>query len=223
MPLLLRRALLVVAVCAAGCSRPVLYYPTPAPKEEPSAKAAKPVSQAGEVDGAPALMTIGGSAAADIARLRSRSLLVPVAGASMSKVEDSFSDPRDGRRVHRAIDILAPRGTPVLSADAGRVLRLTTGGRGGNALYAADAEGRFVYYYAHMDRYHKSMAAGRELAKGDTIGFVGTTGNAPKNTPHLHFQVMRMAPDGRFWDGEPINPYELLIESERASHASMRR
>jgi murein DD-endopeptidase MepM/ murein hydrolase activator NlpD len=215
--------LLVVAVCAAGCSRPVLYYPTPAHKEDSDEKAAKPVSQAGEADGAPALMTIGGSAAADIARLRSRSLLVPVAGASMSKVEDSFSDSRDGGRVHRAIDILAPRGTPVLSADAGRVLRLTTGGRGGNALYAEDAEGRFVYYYAHMDRYHKSMKAGRELAKGDTIGFVGTTGNAPKNTPHLHFQVMRMATDGRYWDGEPINPYELLIESERMSHASMRR
>jgi len=116
MPLLLRRVLLVVAVCAAGCSRPVLYYPTPAPKEEPSDKAAKPVSQAGEVEGVPALMTIGGTAAADIARLRSRSLLVPVAGASMSKVEDSFSDPRDGGR-----EQADRRGVPrAVAADRGR-------------------------------------------------------------------------------------------------------
>jgi murein DD-endopeptidase MepM/ murein hydrolase activator NlpD len=165
-------------------------------------------------------MTFSGSVAADIEYLRSRAVLMPVAGATMSKVEDTFSEPRDGGRVHRAIDIMAPRGTPVLSADAGRVLRMSTTGIGGIAMFAADADGRIVYYYAHMDRYHESMAEGRPLAKGDTIGFVGTTGNAPKNTPHLHFQVMRMSPDGRFWDGEPINPYELLIDSERAKLAT---
>ena len=219
-----RPLLLLAAVLTAGCSRPVLYYPTPPPKPEPNGAARKTVSQTGEADGVPALMTISSTAAADIAYLRSRSLLVPVAGASMSKVEDSFSEPRDGGdRVHRALDILAPRGTPVLSADAGRVLRMPTSGLGGIAVYTVDAEGRFVYYYAHMDRYHPSMAPGRELSKGDTIGFVGTTGNAPKNTPHLHFQVMRMPADGRYWDGEPINPYELLIESERASRASTPR
>jgi murein DD-endopeptidase MepM/ murein hydrolase activator NlpD len=163
---------------------------------------------------------ISTSAAADIEYLRSRVMLVPVAGATMSNVEDSFSEPRDGGRVHRAIDILAPRGTPVLSADAGRVLRMTTSGLGGTAMFTVDAEGRIVYYYAHMDRYHEAMREGRELSKGDTIGFVGTTGNAPKNTPHLHFQVMRMAADGRYWDGEAINPYELLIESEKGSHTA---
>src|SRR4029453_2909615 len=127
MPQSRRRLVLLVAVFAAGCSRPVLYYPSPGPSAETNTKA-KPVAQAGEGDGVPALMTISGSAA-DIARLRSRSLLVPVAGASMSKVEDTFSDPRDGGRGHHGIDILAHRGTPVLSADAGRVLRLTSVGR----------------------------------------------------------------------------------------------
>jgi murein DD-endopeptidase MepM/ murein hydrolase activator NlpD len=165
------------------------------------------------------LMSVSGSAAADIAYLRERSILMPVAGASMSRVEDTFSEPRDGGRVHRAVDILAPRGTPVLSADNGRVLRMSTTGLGGIAVFTQDAQGRIVYYYAHMDRFHSALAEGHELSRGDTIGFVGTTGNAPKNTPHLHFQVMRMSPDGRFWDGEPINPYSLLIESEKARSA----
>jgi murein DD-endopeptidase MepM/ murein hydrolase activator NlpD len=217
------RTLCLLSAVAAGCARPVLYYPEPATRPESAAKP-KPPAHAEEREGLPALMTISSSAAADVAYLRSRSLIVPVAGASMSRVEDSFSEPRDGGdRVHRAIDILAPRGTPVLSADAGRVLRMPTTGLGGIAMYTADAEGRVVYYYAHMERYHPSMAPGRELAKGDTIGFVGTTGNAPKNTPHLHFQVMRMPADGKYWDGEPINPYDLLIESERASRGSSPR
>jgi murein DD-endopeptidase MepM/ murein hydrolase activator NlpD len=216
---------LIAIFLVAGCTRPVLYYPTPVATSRPAARpsASKPVKpvKPAEPAAAPLLMMISSSAAADIEYLRSRELLVPVAGASMSKVEDSFNEPRDGgERVHRAIDILAPRGTPILSADAGRVLRMTTAALGGIAMYTADADGRIVYYYAHMDRYHESMAQGRALAKGDTIGFVGTTGNAPKNTPHLHFQVMRMPADGRYWDGEPINPYALLVESEKAGRVS---
>ena len=158
--------------------------------------------------------------------LRSREMLLPVAGASMRNVEDTFNEPRDGgERVHRAIDILADRGTPILSADDGRVVRMTTSNLGGISMFTVDREARIVYYYAHMERYHPSMAEGRALSKGDTIGFVGTTGNAPKNVPHLHFQVMRMPADGRYWDGEPINPYPLLreLEADRGKGGPTRR
>ena len=87
---------------------------------------------------------------------------------------------------------------------------------GGNTVYATDVEGRIVYYYAHLDHYRESLAAGMPLAKGDTIGFVGTTGNAPKDIPHLHFQIMRMPHDGKYWNGEPINPFAILRgEAER--------
>lgn len=143
--------------------------------------------------------------------LRARRLVIPVAGVSPSRIRDTFDESRDGgARRHRAIDILAPRGTPVLAADDGIVLRLSTSALGGLTVYATDPGERVVYYYAHLDAYRSGLAQGALLSKGDTIGYVGTTGNAPKNVPHLHFQVMRMPRDRRYWDGEPVNPYGLM-------------
>ena len=155
--------------------------------------------------------------------LRSRQLLVPVAGARAEQLSNSFDEPRDGNRRHRAIDILAPRGTPVLAADDGRIVRLSWNSAGGNTIYAVDPESRIVYYYAHLDHYRDSLVTGRALVRGDTIGFVGTTGNAPKDIPHLHFQVMRMPRDGKYWNGEPLNPFGLLHEqAERADGVEKR-
>ena len=159
------------------------------------------------------------SESADLAYLRERQLIVPVAGAAPSAIEDSFNEPRDGGRTHRAIDILAPRGTPILAADDGRILRLSTNSLGGITIYAVDPAGRIVYYYAHLDHYHPGLSAGMTLAKGDTLGYVGTTGNAPKDTPHLHFQIMRMPQDGKYWYGDPIDPYTLLLAAARAAAA----
>jgi peptidoglycan LD-endopeptidase LytH len=148
----------------------------------------------------------------DVEYLRMRHILVPVAGAMSSQIQDSFNDPRDGGRRHRAIDILAPRGTPVIAADDGRILRLSTNAAGGITVYAVDPEERIVYYYAHLDHYHAGLASGEHIQRGDTLGYVGTTGNAPKDTPHLHFQVMRMPYGGKqYWNGEPINPYPLFV------------
>ena len=167
-----------------------------------------------------ATVAVVGSSASEAAYLLSRRLLVPVAGADMSKVEDSFYEPRDGGRTHRAIDILAPRGTPILAADDGKILRMSTSELGGISMYTVDPDARLVYYYAHMDRYNDAMSPGREIVKGDTLGYVGTTGNAPKNTPHLHFQVMRWPADNRYWDGDPIDPFEALggASRDRAHH-----
>jgi murein DD-endopeptidase MepM/ murein hydrolase activator NlpD len=211
----LRILALVASAASTACARPVLYYPEPLtaepkPDESKPASRPKPSSSAGVP-----LMTASeyrpaGSASADVEYLRSRQIIVPVAGADMTRVEDSFNDPRDGDRVHRAIDILARRGTPILSADDGRIMRMTTSALGGISMYTIDPEQRIVYYYAHMDHYSEAMSPGKTIAKGDTLGFVGTTGNAPKDTPHLHFQVMRWPADGKYWNGEPIDPYELL-------------
>jgi len=140
-----------------------------------------------------------------------RGLLVPVAGVAVSQLQDSFDEGRDDGRVHRALDILAPRGTPVLSADDGRILRVRPNALGGNTVYATDPLGRVVYYYAHLDAYQPGLTEGAAIARGDVLGTVGTTGNAPKDTPHLHFQVMRMPADGKYWDGEAINPYPLFL------------
>ena len=140
-----------------------------------------------------------------------RGLLVPVAGVAVSQLTDTFDEGRDGGRVHRALDILAPRGTPVLAADDGRILRVRPNALGGNTVYATDPEGRVVYYYAHLDAYQPGLAEGAKIARGDVLGIVGTTGNAPKDTPHLHFQVMSMPSDGKYWDGDAINPYPLFL------------
>lgn len=152
-----------------------------------------------------------GESAYDEARLAlaGRRLIVPVAGVEASDIADWFSVQR-GSRTHGALDIMAPRGTPVLSADDGRVLRVSENRAGGLTVYATDPGERLVYYYAHLDRYADGLAAGRLLARGDTIGFVGTTGNAPPNTPHLHFQMMLMHESRRYWEGVPVNPLPFL-------------
>lgn len=159
-----------------------------------------------------------GRAMSDVEYLRTRQLLVPVAGVPVDRIPDTYRAPRgrDGSRRHEAVDIMAPRGTPVLSADDGQVLKLRTNAAGGTTIYATDPEERIIYYYAHLDRYHGRLREGMKLAKGDTIGFVGTTGNAPKNVPHLHFQVMRMPADRRWWGGEPIDPLPMLVGATEA-------
>jgi murein DD-endopeptidase MepM/ murein hydrolase activator NlpD len=145
--------------------------------------------------------------------LRARGLVIPVAGVPPERIPDTFNAARSGARVHRATDILAPRGTPVLSADEGRVLRVSRNRFGGLVVYATDPDGRFVYYYAHLDRHADGIAEGTKLAKGDVIGYVGTTGNAPKDTPHLHFQVMRRERDKGYWEGTPLDARPFLVES----------
>jgi murein DD-endopeptidase MepM/ murein hydrolase activator NlpD len=201
----IHRLALLAFVAAAACTRPTLYYPAP---ESAPVATESPVVLAG-TPAAP--VTSDAAAMSDVDYLRVRHLMVPVAGADMSKVGDTFLDGRDGGdRTHHAIDILAPRGTPILSADDGRILRMSTNTLGGISMYTVDPLNRIVYYYAHMERYNDAMSTGRAIVRGDTLGFVGTTGNAPKDTPHLHFQVMRWPADGKYWNGEPIDPFELL-------------
>jgi murein DD-endopeptidase MepM/ murein hydrolase activator NlpD len=151
-----------------------------------------------------------GVSRADYAYLRRRALLIPVANIPLSRIPDTYNDARDGKRVHRAVDILAPKGTPVLSTDVGYILKLRMGGSGGITIYAVDPDDRFVYYYAHLDRYRKGLMEGQRLQKGDTIGYVGTSGNAPRDTPHLHFQVTRMPQNQHWWEGVPVDPRPLF-------------
>jgi murein DD-endopeptidase MepM/ murein hydrolase activator NlpD len=137
--------------------------------------------------------------------------MVPVEGVEPREVAPSFDAPRDrGERVHRALDIMAPRGTPVLAAVDGRVHRVRGNPLGGLTVYMLDLSERYIYYYAHLDRYRVDLVEGMKLAQGDVIGYVGTTGNAPADAPHLHFQLIRFRRD-RYWEGEPIDPKPYLI------------
>lgn len=149
----------------------------------------------------------------DAAALAARNLLIPVQGVAASRLQDTFTARRDGNRVHAAIDIMAPRGTPVLAADDGTVWKVRSNALGGLTIYTIDDEQRFVMYYAHLDRYAEGLREAQRVRKGDVLGYVGTTGNAPPNTPHLHFQLMRYRGNGRWWDGDPINPYPYLARA----------
>ncbi len=140
-------------------------------------------------------------------------LRIPVAGVAPAELTDSFADPRSGGRQHEAIDILAPRGTPVLAATGGTVARLHVSANGGRSLYQLGPDNQRVYYYAHLQRYADGLANGAHVRRGDTLGFVGTTGNAPTGTPHLHFAIWHVADPNAFWDGPAINPYPLLTLS----------
>ncbi len=198
-------ALSLVFALAACARQPLRTASAPRP-----ARAATPhVVLAGAPTSSLGRTAVSGAEAVNY--LLARGMAIPVAGKSMRQLEDTFDEGRDGGRVHRALDILAARGTPVVSADSGRILRVKFNALGGNTIYAVDPQGRVVYYYAHLDAYRSGLAEGQAIARGDTLGFVGTSGNAPKDTPHLHFQVMRMPPDGKYWDGEPINPYPLFL------------
>ena len=142
-----------------------------------------------------------------------RGLMVPVEGVVPEKVPDTYMQPRDGgARTHQAVDILAKRGTPVLSADSGVVLRLAKSTLGGITIYATDPDRRFVFYYAHLDGYAEGLREGKAIAQGEVIGYVGTTGNAPKNTPHLHFQLMRYVDARTWWGGPPLDPRAFLTQ-----------
>ena len=137
-------------------------------------------------------------------------LAVPIGGVPTSMLRDTYSELRGGTRPHEALDILAPRGTPVLSATNGRVLRLFNSKPGGLMIYATDSSERFILIYGHLGAYAPGLTDGQPLRQGQQIGVVGTTGNAPPGTPHLHFAIARAADLKQWWKGTPVNPYPLL-------------
>lgn len=144
----------------------------------------------------------------DFDRLRARQLVLPVQGYELAQLRDNFAEKR-GMRVHEAIDIAASRGTPVVAVDDGIVKKLFTSAAGGLTVYEFDPGGNYAYYYAHLDRYAEGLHEGQSVRKGDRLGYVGTSGNAPRDAPHLHFTIFKLAPEKRWWEGMPINPYPL--------------
>jgi murein DD-endopeptidase MepM/ murein hydrolase activator NlpD len=139
----------------------------------------------------------------------SATLVIPVQGVTRAHLRDTFTEPRGGR-VHEALDILAARGTPVLSATDGRLLKLFNSKAGGLMVYATDKSERFILLYGHLDSYAAGLSDGMQLKRGQLIGYVGTTGNAPAGTPHLHFGILRGNPKESWSKGTPVNPYPLF-------------
>jgi peptidoglycan LD-endopeptidase LytH len=211
--------LLVAGALVLAAHEPVrrLAAPLPAPPEAVTAMPIPPAAAAplaaDEEDRPLAALPADAVDAAvsdeEFANLR-RALVVPVAGIERSQLRDSYTEAR-GDRIHQAMDVLAPRGTPVLSAAEGTVLKLFDSTPGGLMIYAIDPSGRFILLYGHLDRYADGLVDGMPLARGQVIGYVGTTGNAAVGTPHLHFEILRANAAVEWWHGVPLNPYTLLV------------
>jgi len=146
--------------------------------------------------------------ASSIEALAGKDLRLPVDGADITAWKGQFGDERErGARSHEAVDILVPRGTPVHAVEAGTIEKLFLSKQGGITVYQFDPSQRFCYYYAHLERYAKGLREKQAVSRGDVIGYVGTTGNAPANAPHLHFAIFELTPERRWWQGKPIDPW----------------
>lgn len=210
---------------------PAVTAPPSAPSSAPSRLPGAPVEAAPPLAQAPIARPIGAAAHSDLSPLLPpigavpgpvlsdaqplptpagpRRLAIPVAGVKPGDLRDTFTEAR-GDRKHEAIDILAPRNTPVLAVDDGKIEKLFFSQRGGTTAYQFDPTRTYSYYYAHLDAYAPGLVAGQEVKRGDLIGYVGTSGNASPDTPHLHFQIFRLTPEKRWWEGQPIDPYPFF-------------
>jgi murein DD-endopeptidase MepM/ murein hydrolase activator NlpD len=150
----------------------------------------------------------------DLDYLSAKNLLIPVAGVLPSQLHDTFNEGRSEGRQHQALDIAAPQGTTVLAATDGMVIKLFQSDKGGITLYELDPSGRYVYYYAHLMRYADSIEEGKQLRRGDVIGYVGDTGNAGAGNYHLHFAISKLASPRKWSGGDPINPYPFLSRKQ---------
>ena len=149
-----------------------------------------------------------------LAALRATTLLLPVQGITPTELQDTYSDARGEGRSHDAIDIMAPTGRPVRAVADGTIAKLFASVPGGLTIYQFDGDERLAYYYAHLDRYAQGVDEGDTVKRGDVIGYVGASGNANKDAPHLHFAIFVLGPEKRWWQGTPVNPYPVLKRAD---------
>jgi murein DD-endopeptidase MepM/ murein hydrolase activator NlpD len=142
--------------------------------------------------------------------VKSVGLIIPVEGVRPNDLQDTFYAARSGGRVHRAIDIIVPRGTPVLAAADGEIARIGRNRLGGKIIYQLSDDKKMVFYYAHLDRYASGLRVGDYVRQGDVIGYVGNTGNAGPGNYHLHFSISAVNNLKKLWKGATINPYPIL-------------
>lgn len=173
----------------------------PSKKDEPP-----PVSPPPPAVVAPVPETTG----AEVDELRQRGLTLPVQGIKPGQLRDTFNETRGTDRRHEALDVLAPRNTPVLAVEDGKVAKLFFSKAGGITIYQFDPSNNYCYYYAHLERYADGLAEGQQVKRGQVLGYVGTTGNAPRDTPHLHFAIVKLTPEKKWWEGSAIDPYSVL-------------
>jgi murein DD-endopeptidase MepM/ murein hydrolase activator NlpD len=193
---------------------PTLIAPAPTSDSPAATRDVPPLSSVGTAPSTPAPSPTIGRQPQDSPEHRlgttgTSGFQLPIEGMNLEAVKDSFNE-RRGNRPHEAVDILAARNTPVHAVGSGSIAKLFVSREGGRTIYQFDSSGRFCYYYAHLERYAEGLHDGDAVAQGQVIGYVGTSGNAPPNTPHLHFAVFELGDDHKWWKGQAIDPYPLL-------------
>lgn len=192
----------------ASVEQPVLTTPEPGSSvpaaPSPSSFAADPPSEEASPAPQTPVLTLDPSYAARL------NLVIPVKGVKREQLQDTFKDARSEGRVHDAIDIMAPVGTPVIAAAEGEIIKLWESDRGGTTIYQLSKDKKLILYYAHLQRYAEGLTVGKTVWQGETIGYVGDTGNAGTGNYHLHFSIMLTNNPKRYWEGTNINPYPLL-------------
>ncbi|MEO8431399.1 MAG: peptidoglycan DD-metalloendopeptidase family protein [Acidobacteriota bacterium] len=147
----------------------------------------------------------------DLTELVSKDFMIPVAGVDAERLRDSFLSSRGRHAKHLAIDIGAPKGTPILATTDGEITRISRERRGGKSIYQKDATGQYLLFYCHLSEYAEDLQVGEKVRKGDVIGYVGSTGHVIGGS-HLHFSITRLAEDdSNFRRGLAINPYLLFL------------
>ncbi len=139
----------------------------------------------------------------------------PLDSLQTKELHDSFNEIHHGHR-HEAIDIMRPRGTPIRAVTDGIIRKLFISRQGGLTIYEFDRESTYCFYYAHLDHYADQVHEGGAVARGDVIGYVGSTGDALPDAPQLHFAIFRLGADKKWWKGEAINPYPILLRAVTA-------
>ena len=210
-----QQPVVAVAPCPAVVSAPAAAGTTIAPGSLPPAPVVptdlseadlplRPVQTAAEVA---TTASVASTAAAS-----SNKLLIPVEGMKLAQLSDNFDQPRGTERHHEALDIMAPKGTKVLAVADGKVVKLFDSKAGGLTVYQFDPSEKLAYYYAHLDKYADGLKEGAPVKRGDLIGYVGVTGNAAPNAPHLHFAVFELTPEKQWWKGTPLNPFPMMAD-----------
>lgn len=197
---------------------PKLPKTTQAPRDS-SSSAAVPNVDTGGGAALPQIPVPPVQGASNLGTLGDRHIGFPIADLRTTDLIDTFDQARDGGdRRHEATDILAPRGTPVLAVDDGIVKKLFNSKPGGITVYQYDPTEHYCYYYAHLDRYADNLKEGQQVRRGDVLGYVGSTGNANANTPHLHFAILQLGPNKEWWqDTTPVNAYPIFMGAITAS------
>ena len=139
-------------------------------------------------------------------------MVSPIQGLKASDIRDSFKEGRPGGHPHEATDIMEPRGTPVHAMVDGTIRKLFVSKAGGLTIYEFDQTATYCYYYAHLHGYAEGIAEGQHVSRGTVIGYVGSTGNASANAPHLHLGIDRIGPEKHWWGGTPVDPYPILLK-----------